>query len=200
MRIHSILLAAALLLTPACAGAPVDVGAMQVTAPRSQGVAPSRLPLHIVLDPAAVPEQLTATASDGPSRTVYNVQSFVTRDLVATLSQFFASVDVVGPGYDQPGAVYVLAEVRVDAMALSTVGGNLRGRMDWSFVLRAAGRAQHIYQFQGTTMGPPVANGDAAEAFRLTLEAATAKIAESYVSRNISGRVANLEHSLPYGQ
>jgi hypothetical protein len=184
---------------PAC-GQSLDVAQLQLPAAAAAEGSKSALPVHIVLDPNKVPESVTATGRDQRSLTVTNLRAFVERDIQRTLASFFDHVDVVDPGFEQPGEWYLVAEVEISSLRLMSANGGkaLRGRMEWSFVLRAAGREQHIYKSSGTT-GGDVSRGDGRGALQATFEAALDKLARAYVERDIRGRVARLEQSLPRG-
>ncbi len=188
-------LVSALALSAGCASQQVDVRQLQVVTP-APAASKSALPLHIVLDPARVPASISATGQDIKPVTVDGLHAFVERDLRNALSSVFASVDVVPPNQTYPDQYYLLAEVEISQLRFMNTSGGLAGRLEWSFKLRAAGRDQHIYQTSGTT-GPAAAKGDAQGAIAGVLEAAVNKIMTSYVERDIAGRVARLEQSLP---
>ncbi len=180
-----------------CASQQVDVRQLQVATP-APAASKSALPLHIVLDPARVPATISATGKDMKPVTVDGLHAFVERDLRNALSTVFASVDVVPPNQTYPDQYYLLAEIEIRELRFMKTGGGqqMAGRLEWSFKLRAAGREQHIYQTSGTT-GPAVSKGDTQAAIAGVLEAAINKIMTSYVQRDIAGRVARLEQSLP---
>ena len=167
-----------------CASQQVDVRQLQVATP-APAASKSALPLHIVLDPARVPATISATGKDMKPVTVDGLHAFVERD-------------VVPPNQTYPDQYYLLAEIEIRELRFMKTGGGqqMAGRLEWSFKLRAAGREQHIYQTSGTT-GPAVSKGDTQAAIAGVLEAAINKIMTSYVQRDIAGRVARLEQSLP---
>ena len=181
-----------------CAAQQVDVRQLQLPAPAAASATKSALPLHIVLDPARVPASIEATGGDVKPVTVDGLHAFVERDLRNALSSVFTSVDVVPPNQSYPDQYYLLAEVEITQLRFMSTGGGSQtaGRLEWTFRLRAAGRDQHIYQTTGTT-GPAVGKGDVEAAIAGVLEAAVDKVMTAYVERDIVGRVARLEQSLP---
>lgn len=118
-------------------------------------------PLYIVLDPARVKNvypletRACATASAGCERfNLMDVQTFVTRDLKATMENYFSRVEVVAAPSAIPAGAHVVADVKIDDIRLNDL---VRGpltytliEMTWGFAMRPSEMSDYAYSFAGT--------------------------------------------------
>ena len=119
-------------------------------------------PLYIVLDPAKVRDKWTidtsacATGSSGCEHfQLMDAQAFVTRDLKASLSDFFSRVEVVAPGQPLPATPHVVADVKIDDIKIhELVRGMLTFaiiQMSWGFAMRKNEKKDYAYSFAGAS-------------------------------------------------
>ncbi len=120
-------------------------------------------PLFIVLDPKRVKDTwqmetaACAAQSAGCERfNLFEVQTFVTRDLKNAMLNYFSSVEVVDPATALPATPHVVADVKIDSLRLnSLVRGDMTHvliEMTWSFAMRRSEQADYSYSFAGTAV------------------------------------------------
>ncbi len=119
-------------------------------------------PLYIVLDPARVKDiweigTPSCALPDHPGCEhfkLFDVQTFVRRDLKAAMESYFTRVEIVAPGQTLPNGSYVFADVKVDDIKLhDVVAGHLTYtmiEMTWGFAMRRSEDTDYTYSFGGT--------------------------------------------------
>lgn len=118
-------------------------------------------PLFIRLDAAKVKDtwpletQPCATESFGCERfNLFEVQTFVKRELKAVMEAYFSSVTVVEAAAVLPSTPHVVADVKIDDIRLTALArGSLTYQlieMTWGFALRPSEQADYAYSFAGT--------------------------------------------------
>ena len=118
-------------------------------------------PLYLVVDPARVKDvwelstAACATNSPGCERfKLFDVQTFVRRDLKRALEAYFSRVEVVDSAAAIPAGPHFLADVKVDDVRLNAlVRGMLTYQLielTWGFAMRGGEQADYAYSFAGT--------------------------------------------------
>src|SRR5688572_29806182 len=106
------------LVLPACAASPVHVDHLQLhyaTAPQPQRVS---LPLTMVIDPARVPDTIRTADTQTKQFDIYEVQTFMRRDVSRVLGDYFDEVLVdEAPALGAPGYLAEVSIVRLDTAA-----------------------------------------------------------------------------------
>ena len=145
---------AGVFLCLACAH-PVDVQALSPAPPTILVAKKLSRPLFIVLDPANVKAEYEAPRIEKIS----NMQTFVTRDLVKVMSEYFSEVKVVPSASAVPQGDPVVAVVKVDAFKQESV--ILSGTsytvlvMTWSFALKTSNADDYLFSFAGIAKSKP---------------------------------------------
>ena len=99
-----------------------------------------------------------AVAGSGHERalfSLFDVQTFVTRDLKLAMETYFSQVTVVPAGTELPATPHVVADVKIDDLRLAALNrGGLTYQlieMTWSFALRPNEAADYTYSFAGAS-------------------------------------------------
>ena len=107
--------------------------------------------LYLVLDPEKVADfmELRATGAWGAQRTITfeDFQLFVTRDLKATLENYFERVEVVKSGDPLPDGPIVIADVRVDRFKFQHRVHYHHIEMTWGLGLRPSDASEYVFSF-----------------------------------------------------
>lgn len=197
--LRSALLALALSLA-ACSMQPVHVGEMETKIPQPTELRRIEHPLFIILDPAKLPDTMTAYGQGVKPIEVDGLHAFVQRDLQRTMSQLFTTVTVAPPTTPAPQGIFLTGEVLVNSMS-SYVGtrgpGTPQGvyvRMQWSFRIRAYGAPADAFVYQGTaeSTAPVVSVRDTQAAFQTLFEDALRRLVAHYDGQKAYDRMARL--------
>lgn len=121
-------------------------------------------PLYIVLDPKQVKDTY-ALATEGCQAPelddvqkceyfkLFDVQTFVRRDLKLAMQHYFSSVEVVRAGEPLPDRPHIFANVKVDGFGLRTIykGGVAHTiiEMTWAFAMRPGEEKDYAFSFAG---------------------------------------------------
>jgi hypothetical protein len=168
-----------------CAMAPVDARELSPNVPQPQDTRRIDIPLFIILDPAKLPDSMTATGEGVKPIEVSGLHTFVERDLQKTLSQVFAQVTVAPPSAPAPSGLFFTGQVLVNAMTTYTQpvkpGSQEQGvfvRMQWSLHIRAYGAPADAFVYQGTAEAtvPIVSVRETAPAFTSLFEDALSRL------------------------
>jgi hypothetical protein len=160
------MLASAATLVVGCSMPPVHVKELQVSPPALMVSKKVQAPLYLVLDDARVPDYVHIPETDVKELHVYEVQTFVTRDLKRVMELFFARVEVVPPSFTPPTTPHYVAQVQINALSTSVdkvmtqssrggvaQTGRIFAAMDWGFALRAGDEDQFMFSFANKTVG-----------------------------------------------
>ncbi len=167
MRVGSFTVAGLALVSLALAGcmpmAPVYVSQLKVAPPVLMVAKKSNQPLYIVLDPAKVPDQVVIPGGELKPLDVYEMQTFVRRDLKNAMAAFFKTVEVVGPDFVPPSRPCWVADVRIDSVAMAVnkasdtnaqyIAAQVFGQITWAFAMRPAKADDYAYSFADTSVG-----------------------------------------------
>jgi len=118
-------------------------------------------PLYIVLDPNKVEDTFAVetaaceTGSRGCERfSIFDVQTFVSRDLKRALGDFFSGVTVISPATPLPQTPHVVAHVKVDDIRLRELHRGALSytliEMTWALALLRSEDQDYAYSFAGT--------------------------------------------------
>ncbi|MBX5484175.1 MAG: hypothetical protein IRZ16_20300 [Myxococcaceae bacterium] len=119
-------------------------------------------PLYILLDAQRVrdtwPMETASCATQSPDCErfkLFEVQTFVRRDLKTAMENYFSHVEVVDSAAALPKAPHVVADVKVDDIRLNAlVRGALTYQlieMTWGFALRPSEAVDYAWSFAGTS-------------------------------------------------
>lgn len=143
---------------------PVYVSKLQVAPPTLMIARKSQAPLLIVLDPQKVPDQVIIPEGELKEIKVFEVRTFVQRDLKDAMLTFFQTVEVVAPGFTPPEEPYWVADVRVDKLGTKVfkavnannaaqVAAEIHGEITWAFAMRPNTVDDYVYSFAGSSVG-----------------------------------------------
>ncbi len=181
--------------------APVYVSHLTVAPPTLMVAKKAPAPLYIVLDPAKVPDKVVIAGGELKPVDVFELHTFVRRDLKRAMEAFFHKVEVVGPEFAPPPRAWV-ADVRVDNLALAVnkaadpsaryVAAQIFGQMTWAFALRRVEADEYAYSFAGTSVGTySMANvADTPRAFASAFEVAVASMVRGFVDKGVDTSAA----------
>jgi len=156
-------------------------------------------PVYVILDPVTVPDQLVTSKGDAKPIELYEVQTFVTRDIPVMLRAFYASVDVVESVPPAQGP-HIIVDVKISkldtfmekAAAAGSSGGTatvyqLHGMMDWAMAFRHSGEAEYFYSFSDHVVGDYAATTihDTENMFRSVWETALGRFLERYAGDEV---------------
>lgn len=197
--LRPVLLALALALT-GCSMRPVDVTAMETKIPQPTELRRIEIPLFVILDPAKLPDAMTAYGQGVKPIEVSGLHTFVERDLQRTLGQLFTNVRVAPPTTAAPDGIFLTGEVLVNSLqSFSGTRGpgtpsGVYVRMVWSFRVRAYGAPADAFVYQGTAEStvPINAVGDTQGAFQSLLEDALRRLITHYDGQKAYDRMARL--------
>jgi len=153
-------------LVAACSFPPVHVAQLQVAPPPLMVSKKVAAPLYIVLDESAVPDDVHIPETDVKEQHIYEVRTFVSRDLKRTMELVFTTVEVVPPGFQEPSTPHYVGQVRVNGLGVKVnrtmtqssrqgvaTGGSIVGTVDWGFGLRAGGADDFVFSFSNVSVG-----------------------------------------------
>jgi hypothetical protein len=168
-----------------CAMAPVDARVLSPNLPQPQDTRRIEIPLYIILDPAKLPDSMTATGQGVKPIEVSGLHSFVERDLQKTLSQVFARVVVAAPSAPAPAELFFTGQVLINSLTTFTqplapgsADSGVYMRMQWSLHVRAYGAPADAFVYQGTAQGskPITSVRETSPAFTSLLEDALSRM------------------------
>lgn len=140
-----------------CAMSPVDARQLTPNVPQPQETRRIEIPLFVILDPAKLPDSMTASGEGIKPIEVSGLHAFVDRDLQKTLMQVFAKVTVAPPSTPAPADLFFTGQVLINSMTTFTQpiapGSSENGvfvRMQWSLHIRAYGAPADAFVYQGT--------------------------------------------------
>lgn len=182
----------------ACAYRPVDVEALAIAVhppPVSQRI---HLPLYIIRDSARIPETMTATAPNGPSLEIRNVQTLVERDLRVALGSLFDSVTVVDPTAQVPAGERLIGFVSIDELGLAYATAEDKrwvGTIRYSLEIRLPGAPTYVYRFAGAANGAVTLNdrSKGAEVFTSTFASAIQRVLDGIARASVASRLNALQ-------
>lgn len=197
--LRTALLALALVAT-GCSMRPVDVSTMETKIPQPVELRRIEIPLFIILDPAKLPDAMTAIGPGVKPIEVSGLHTFVQRDMQRALTQLFTTVTVAPPSTPAPAGIFLTGEVLVNS--LTTFSGT-RGpgtpagvyvRMQWSFRVRAYGAPADAFVYQGTaeSTAPINAVADTQVAFQTLLEDALRRLLAHYDAQKAYDRLVRI--------
>ena len=180
---------------PGCSMAPVHVAQLQV-APTTPMVAnKSDQPLRIVLDPAKVPDSYVIPKGETKKVDVFELQTFVSRDLKKAMEAFFTTVEVVPPSAPPPTGPYWVGDVRIDELSIlvdkATAGSvtayQAHGRIKWAFALRPSTANDYAFSFAGETVSDAAMTtvNDTVTIFQNAFELAISSMVKSLVDKGV---------------
>lgn len=176
---------ALVLAVAGCAMSPVDARALSPKLPQPQDTRRLEIPLYIILDPAKLPDAMTATGPGIKPIEVSGLHSFVERDLHKTLSQVFSRVVVAPPSTAAPSELFFTGMVLINSLTSLVQpvapGSKEQGvfiRMQWSLHVRAYGAPADAFVYQGTAQStkPITSTRETSEAFNSLLEDALSRM------------------------
>lgn len=185
----------------ACSMQPVHFGSVSPTISSPMVASKIETPVFVILDPDAVPDHIVTSRGDAKPVELYEIHSFVTRDVAKTLDSFFLHVDVV----DMPPsmeAAHIIVDVKltkldttVDKATAFGSGGSatayqIYGVMDWAIALRHSTQSEYFFSFSDHVIGDygGTTVHDTEAMFRSVLEVALARFLTSYVEDEVQQR------------
>ncbi|MCA9634885.1 MAG: hypothetical protein KC420_02515 [Myxococcales bacterium] len=189
-------IALALALAPAfaCGYRAVDLEELAITATPPMVDQRIHLPLYLIRDSARIPEHMRASAPGGPSVDVYNVRTFVERDLRVALGSIFDSVTVVDPTAQVPAGERLVGFVSIDELGLayaSAANKSWVGTMRFSLEIRLPGAPTYVYRFAGTANGAVTLTDKRRtdEVFASTFASAIQRVLDGLARSGVAGRL-----------
>jgi hypothetical protein len=179
---------------------PVHIDEMETRIPQPGELRRIEYPLFIILDPAKLPDTMTAYGQGVKPIEVYGLHSFVSRDLQRTMSQLFTTVTVAPPSTPAPTGVFLTGEVLVNSMSsfVGTRGPNTPSgvyvRMQWSFRIRAYGAPADAFIYQGTAEStmPITSTKSTQPALQSLVEDALQRLVAHYDGQKAYDRMARI--------
>lgn len=183
------------LLLVACAMEPVHFESVHPSVSAPMIASKVQTPVYIVLDPNKVPDEYVTSRSDAKPVELYQIRSFVSRDLVATLESFFSNVQVVDQAPEDTSP-HIIVDVEVskfdtivDKAMASGPGGSatafrIYGTMDWKLALRHSDEPEYFFSFSDHVVGDQGGTTvrDTNLMFKSVLEAALGRFLEKYTA------------------
>ena len=199
-RLRPVLLALTLAAAAGCAMQPVHVSEMETRIPQPKELRRIEHPLFVVLDPAKLPDSMTAVGDGVKPIEVHGLHTFVQRDLQRTMSQLFTTVTVAPPSTPAPSGIFLTGEVLVNSMStfVGTRGPNTPSgvyvRMQWSFRVRAYGAPADAFIYQGTAEStvPITATRDTQQALQTLFEDGLRRVVAHFDGQSAHDRIARL--------
>ncbi|MBL9106333.1 MAG: hypothetical protein JNL82_35755 [Myxococcales bacterium] len=176
---------ALLMAVAGCAMAPVDARALTPNVPQPQDTRRIEIPLYVILDPAKLPDAMTAQGPGVKPIEVSGLHAFVERDLQKALSQLFSRVVVAPPSTAAPAETFFTGMVLINSLTTFTQavapGSSDKAvfmRMQWSLHIRAYGAPADAFVYQGTAQStvPITSVRETSPAFNSVLEDALARL------------------------
>ncbi len=195
--LSGLLLAATLGISTSCSQM-VNLDHVQIAQPAVQTPPAISVPLYIVHDVNKVPPALLATGEGARDVEVHGLQTFLTRDVKASLQRLFTHVDIIPPGTTLQG-IFLWLDVQIHWIRLERMpDGNVRPLMNWSMAMYAAGKTAYVWQKNSIARGPagPASNMNAAISTMFT--EALGKMQESYSRQDVYSRLQRLEQSIAH--
>lgn len=182
----------------ACAYRPVDVESLAIAVRPPPVAQRIHLPLYIIRDSARIPETMTATAPDGPTVEVRNVQTFVERDLRVALGSLFDSVTVVDPTAQVPAGERLVGFVSVDELGLAYATASDKrwvGTIRYSLEIRLPGAPTYVYRFAGAANGAVTLDDrtKSSEVFASTFASAIQRVLDGIARASVADRLNALQ-------
>lgn len=116
-------------------------------------------PLYLVLDPAKIQDRW-AISSNGRHGHVVDFHAFITRDLKRTMSNYFATVEVVSSAAEIPPIPHVIADIQVEKVYVNprTIGHLTYSiiEMNWGFALRPNESPEYMYSYAAVNQSESV--------------------------------------------
>jgi len=168
-----------------CAMSPVDARALSPNVPQPQETRRIEIPLYIILDPAKLPDAMTAQGPGVKPIEVSGLHAFVERDLQKTLMQVFSKVVVAPPSTPAPAEMFFTGTVLINSLSTFTQsvtpGSADKGvfmRMQWSLHVRAYGAPADAFVYQGTAQStkPITSTRETSPAFNSLIEDALSRM------------------------
>ncbi|HEY8377250.1 MAG TPA: hypothetical protein VIK91_12205 [Nannocystis sp.] len=183
-----------------CAMQPARVDAMETRIPQPAELRRIEHPLYIILDPAKLPDTMTAYGQGVKPVEVQGLHTFVSRDLQRTMSQLFSVVQVAPPNTPAPPGIFLTGEVLINSFStyVGTRGpGTPHGvyaRMQWSFRIRAYGAPADAFVYSGTAEStvPIEKTHKTGPAFQSLFEDALRRVVTHWDNQKAYDRIARL--------
>lgn len=183
-----------------CSMQPAYVDAMETRIPQPAELRRIEHPLYIILDPAKLPDVLTAYGQGVKPIEIRGLHTWVQRDMQRTMSQLFTNVTVAPPSLPAPDGIFLTGEVLVNSLGtfVGTRGpGTPQGvyvRMQWSFRIRAYGAPADAFVYSGTAEStyPITKTNETQPAMQSMLEDALQRVVAHYDGQKAYDRMARL--------
>jgi hypothetical protein len=187
------------LLLIGCAMAPVYVSKLNLDYSAPLVANKSNMPCFIVLDPTKVPDSLISPQEIIKETKIYEIRTFVERDIKIFFANYFNSVQVVNDKSSLPKSNYIVVDIaikslRPEANQISTFSG-LRnatstqafGAMDWSVALRRDSDIDYIFSFSEKVIGtfPCTTVEQTPQMYKSAFESAVNSLAKKYQESNV---------------
>ena len=170
----------------------------------SYSVAPvankSEMPCYIVLDPTKVPDTIINPAQTVKETQIYEIRTFVNRDLKNFFGNYFDTVEVVADKSSLPESNYVIVDVAITSLkpeadmvtatastGVTATGGRVYGSMDWSVAIKRDSDAEYLLSFSEKVFGTfaLVNVSQTSQMYQSTFEAAINSLAQKYAESGI---------------
>lgn len=188
-----------------CAMAPVKVSELQVMPPSLLIAKKASRPLFIVLDPSKVPDSVVIPEDELKEIKVFELQTFVKRDLKRAMETFFDRVEIVAPDFKFPDGAYMRADVRIDKLTArvekamdagnaANVAAQIFGEMTWAFALRPSEATEYLYSFAAASKGKYSMThvSETPKLFASTFEVAISELLKGMTDKGVTERVTAL--------
>ena len=184
---------------------PVYVDELDVNPPGLMVSETVETPLVLVLDPDSISDRKRVTNQAMKPIDVHNIHSFVAEHLRPALTDYFDTVEVVGPDESIDHENYIVGHVRLDTLDVfvdSATDGyqtatRFLGKLTWSFALEPSGTESFLFSYAGTTRGTyaPGHVSETSQMYASTFTAALAEMLESYIEKEVQQELLAWEGS-----
>jgi hypothetical protein len=172
LRLHTAVALAAAAAACSVAATPVHVDQLLVTYASAPQPVRVRMPLHLFVNPATVPDDVVADDPRVKPVPVHSLRTFVRRDVRRLLDDHFMQIAVADQA-PVSATPYLLAEVTIAKLSVVEKGSSLVASngatvsasnavatLDWSFVIRDGLTDEVVYSFADQAVGTSITKVD----------------------------------------
>ncbi|MBN2530236.1 MAG: hypothetical protein JXR76_27850 [Deltaproteobacteria bacterium] len=160
----------------------------------------SDIPCFIMLDPNKVPDTIVNPAQTVRETKIYEIRSFVNKDIKNFFSNYFNSVEVISDKAALPESNYVIVDVAIASLkpeadmitatsstGATATGGRVFGAMDWAIAVKRDSDEEYLLSFSEKILGTfaLVNIAQTSQMYQSTFEAAVNSLAQKYQESKI---------------
>jgi hypothetical protein len=171
-------------LAAGCGTAQVRISELRLeTRTIATGLPKRKVPVYIIAEPTTAPDVVVTPAVGimGRPIEIYDLKTFVLRDVASIFGKLFESVAVVDDQPAKPSGPCLIVHVRLDRFVTEDArrptvdpAGTIRGVLDWTVTIESSDRASAPFTFKDRVEGQGSTIGE--EVIKTTLEAALRRL------------------------